>query len=35
MKKVLFNSWKQIYAAVLLALLVEIIVFYWVTKSFN
>lgn len=35
MKKVLFNSWKQIYAVVLLALLAEILLFYWVTKSFN
>jgi len=35
MKKVLFNSWPQIYAAVFIALLVEIILFYAITKAYN
>ncbi len=35
MKKVLFNSWKQIYITVLLALLAQIMLFYWISKTYN
>lgn len=35
MKKTLFSSWKQIYAVVIGALVVQILVFYFITKYFS
>lgn len=34
-KKTLFSNWRQLYIVLLLALLAQIIFFYWVTKQYS
>ena len=34
-KKTLFSNWRQLYIVLLLALLAQIIFYFWVTKQYS
>ena len=34
-KKTIFSNWRQLYIVLLLALLAQIVFYYWVTKQYS